>query len=270
MQRRAAAAYAVFFLVIALGAYAVIGSASAPTVSVANADVTVADGDQFTVGGTTYTASVNAQSARATLSWTVQDAAYAATWAEDDVVAFQGTNYTATMPDGPDPRSVELTEVRPLPEDVETTEVDGTEYVVLEGEGDDERRLVPVDRYLDETQGPAETRTLRQGQTYDYRGNQTTLAAVENESATLEWTAPATESVRGSPGDTVELGGQAYVVHLTAAGTLQLDRDVQAYERQVEAVDTYHERITGLWYVVVLAGLSAVSVIGFAYLPSRY
>lgn len=269
MQRRAAAAYAVFLLVIALGAYAVIGVASPPTVAIEDADHTVADGGTFTVDGRTYTASINPETERATISWTVQDVVYTASWEEEDTVAFQGTNYTVAIPDGQDPQVVELTEVRPLPEDLETTEVNDTEYVVLEAENGG-RELVPVDRYLDETHGPAETRTLRQGQTYDLRGNRTTLTAVENDSATLEWRAPGTESVRGSPGDTVELGGRTFVVHLTSGGALQLDRDVEAYERQLEAVDTYHERITGLWYVVVLGAISAAAIIGLAYLPSRY
>ena len=269
MQRRAAAIWGAFFLVVALGSYATIGAASAPSVSVGDADVTVADGGSFTLDGRTYAASLNAQSERATLSWTVPEAAYSASWAEDDTVTFQGTNYSVAIPDADDPQVVELTEVRTLPGDVQTTEVDGTEYVVLDGEGDS-RELVPVEAYLNETQGPAEVRTLREGRTYDVRGNRTTLAAVENDSATLEWTAPATESVSGSPGDVVTLGGEEYVVHLTAAGSLQLDRDVGAYERQLEAVDTYHERILGLWYVVVLAGLSAGSLLALAYLPSRY
>ena len=267
MQRRATAVYGAIFLVLALGSYGMIAAASAPAISVEDPDYRVADGSEFTAGDTTY--SVSASSGSGSISWTVPDTEYEVTWEEGDRVAFQGTNYTVNIPDGSDPRIVDLTEVRPVPEDVETTELNGTEYAVVEGE-DGDRELVPLEAYLNETYGPAEVRSLEQGDSYDYRGNSSTLEAVENGSATLAWTAPGQQSERLSEGDEVELGGTTYVAHYPEPSTLVLDSDLEAYREEVEVIDTYEERINGLWGVSILSGLSAILIIGLSYLPSRY
>ncbi|NIS28669.1 MAG: hypothetical protein GWN07_01105, partial [Actinobacteria bacterium] len=102
---------------------------------------------------------VEASGGSGSIVWTVPEADYDATWEDGDQVEFQGTNYTVSVPDGEDPQTVELTEFRPVPDDVETTEINGTEYAVVEGE-DGDRELVPLEEFLTETYGPAETRTL--------------------------------------------------------------------------------------------------------------
>ncbi|MDZ7702443.1 MAG: hypothetical protein U5J98_10515 [Halobacteriales archaeon] len=267
MQRRAAAVYGAFFLVLALGSYGMIAAASAPSITVEDPDHRAADGEELTIGGTTYTVSASAGSA--TLTWTDPDTAYDATWEEGDQVSFQGTNYTVEIPDAAPPTTVELTEVRPLPDDVGTTELNGTEYAVLEGENDT-RELVPLEEYLTELHGPAEVRSLEQGRTYDFRGNQSTLEAVENGSATLAWTAPGTKDQRAGEGDELELGGTTYVAHFPNPTTLVLDSDLEAYAAELETQDTYDERINGLWGVSILSGLSVLLLLGLSYLPSRY
>lgn len=267
MQRRAAAVYGAFFLVVALGSYGMIAAASAPAITVEDPDHRVADGGEFTVGGTTY--AVSASDGRATLTWTDPTTEYDVTWEEEDTVTFQGTNYTVAIPDAADPQIVELTEVRPLPDGVETTEVNGTEYAVVEGE-DDSQELVPLDEYLTDRYGPAEERSLEQGETYDYQGNQTTVASVENDSATLAWTAPGSKEERVEEGVQIELGGDTYVAHFPTPSTLVLDSDLEAYEAEVAVVDSYDERINGLWGVAILSGLSAMLLLAFSYLPSRY
>ncbi|MFB6354713.1 MAG: hypothetical protein ABEJ92_11595 [Halobacteriales archaeon] len=266
MQRRAAALYGAFFLVLALGSYGMIAAASAPTVSVANPDHRLAGGDQLTVEGRTYNVSVDGESA--TLTWTNPSADYTTTWEDGSDVEVGGTNYTVSIPDSPDPQLVELTEIRTLPADVQTTEVNGTEYVVVERDGT--RQLVRVSDYLNETAGPAATRSLTEREAFDYRGNLTTVRTVENESATLGWRAPRAVSVEVSEGDVVTLNGVEFVAHFPDAGGLVLDRDIQAYEHQVEVVDTYEERVNGLWGVSILSGLAVVFLLGLAYLPSRY
>ena len=267
MQRQAAAVFGAFFLVLALGSYGMIAVASPPSITVEDPDHRVSNGGEFTAGGVTYTAEVS--DGRATLSWTVPDTAYDATWEEGDVVAFQGTNYTVSMPDRAEPDEVELTEVRPVPEGVETTELDGTEYAVLEDD-DGTRELVPLDEYLTEVHGPAEVRTLALGESYSYQGNQSTLEAVTNESATLTWTAPGTMEERLAEGDEIELGGERYVAHFPDGSTLVLDSDVEAYAAEQAVLDTYDERINGLWGVSILSALSALLLVSLSYLPSRY
>lgn len=269
MQRRAAALYGAFFLLIAVGSYGMIAAASPPTLSVENPDHRLADGGQVSVDGRTYDVSIDAESTEASLSWTDPDAEYSQTWEAGAEVSFQGTDYTVSIPDETDPSSLQLTEVRPLPEDVQTTTVNDTEFVVIE-QDDGTRELIPVDEYLDQTQGEAETRTLLEGRTYDYRGNQTTLQAVDNASATLAWTAPRTNTQAVGEGDVVALNGVEFVAHFPDAQTLVLDRDVEAYERQLEVQDKFDERVNGLWGVTILSGMAVVLLLGLSYLPSRY
>ena len=146
-----------------------------------------------------------------------------------------------------------------------TTTVDGTDYVVLPN-----RTLVPVNDYRDRAYGPAETRTLAAGDTFDYRGNATTVATVTDGAATLEWTAPAARSEEVSEGDTVDLAGDTYVAHFSNPRTLVLDSDLEAYEAELAVQDTYDERINGLWGVSLLSTIAVVLLLGLSYLPSRY
>ena len=267
MQRRAAALYAAFFLVLSLASYGMIATASPPTVSVDDPDHRVASGGEFQLAGRTYGVSVDAEAGSATISWVNRSAVHTATWEADATVALGGTNFSvATEPDA-SPARVVLTEVRPLG-DVTTTELDGTEYVVL-GEGET-RELVPVDAYLDDRYGPAETRTITVGEVVRYEGNRTRLATVDESSATLRWTAPATRSASVAEGETVTLARRTFVAHFPDDRTLVLDRDLEAYEDELAVQDTYDERINGLWGVSILSALAVVVLLAFAYLPSRY
>lgn len=267
MQRRAAALYGAFFLVLAVGSYGMIAAASAPSITFADPDHRLSDGGQFTVDDRTYTVTID--DGEATLDWTDPEGVYTETWEGGDEVLVGETNYTVSIPDGADPPVVELTERRPLPEGVETTEINDTEYVVLEGDGDT-RELVPLDTYLDEQYGPAETRTLEVSDGIDYRGNQTTVSEVTNESATLEWRAPQTQTLGAAEGDVLDLNGVEFVAHFPDAETLLLDRDVSGYERQVGVQESFNQRVNGLWGISILSSVALVVLFAFAYLPSRY
>lgn len=266
MQRRAAALYAAFFLVVALGSYGVTAVASQPSISIDDPDHTVTNGSQLTVGDRTYDATVEGGSA--TLTWTNQSATHTATWENESTVALGGTNFTAVMAAQANPPQVQLTEEQPLGENVTTTEVNGTQYVVL-GEGPN-RQLVAVDEYRRQQFGPPETRTFAVGDSVQYQGNSTTVVEVTNESATLEWTAPRTESVDAAEGEVVTLADGEYVAHFRDGQTLVLDRNVQAYQDQVAVQERYQERMNGLWGVTVLSALTVVGLLALAYLPSRY
>lgn len=268
MQRRAASIYGAIFLVVALAAYGMIAAASPPAISVTNPDHRLANNSEFEVAGQSYAVTVDSESVSATLTWTNRSARHTATWEAGSTVTVDGTNYTVeTAPDASPPR-VDLTEARPLGEDVTTTTVDDTEYVVL-GTGQN-RTLVPAAVYLDDRYGPAATLTLAAGDEFGYLGNATTLTSVGNESATLAWTAPQTNTEDVSEGDVVTLNGRTFVAHFPNARTLVLDRDVEAYERQLAVRDTYDERINGLWGVTILSGLTVVGLLALSYLPSRY
>lgn len=266
MQRRVAALYAAFFLVVALGSYGMLVTASEPAVSVQNPDYTAANGSQLTVDGRTY--DVSAEGGSATLSWLNESATYTETWENESSVTLGETNFTVRTEAQADPPRVQLTEEQSLGENVTTTEVNGTEYVV-QGEGE-QRTLISVEEYRRQQFGPPETRTIAAGDTFDYRGNQTTLTAVSNGSATVEWTAPRTEEIDASEGDALTLNGNEFVAHFPDAQTLALSRDVQAYRDQVAVRERFHERTTGLMGVSLLSGLTVILLLSFAYLPSRY
>lgn len=147
-------------------------------------------------------------------------------------------------------------------EDQTVTRADGREYVVYESNGSTQL----LSAYLPEP----EVHAVREGEELRYQGNATTVAAVDNESVTLAWTGPRTNTLSLAQGDRTAFGGTEYVAHFPDNSTVALTTDVDAYEANVAAVETYHERINGFWGVSIISGLAAVLLLGTAYLPSRY
>ena len=75
MQRRAAAVLIGLFLLAAVGAYALVATAVAPQITIADPAVELTTGETATVGGQAYTLSA-VEDAGATLASTVADARY--------------------------------------------------------------------------------------------------------------------------------------------------------------------------------------------------
>ena len=290
MQRRAAALYVVFFLVISVASYSLIATAEEPAIEFQNPDYTLQANDTLTVGGTEYTvSSVEATSSSggggghgggggggiertATIGWTNQSAQYSATWANNSTVTLQNSNYTVLIPNTSDPSSFtlqnEVNRTQILQNDSQaddqTITRNGSEYVVIEDANG--TRLVPADQYFPEPTN----RTVNEGQTIDYNGNQSTVANVTNQSATLRWTAPRNNTVEVSDNANVTLGGTTYLAHFQNNQTFVLTQDFGAYNEQTAEIDRYHKYLQGLWGVSIVAGVAAVLVAGIAYLPSRY
>lgn len=260
MRQRAAAIYVVFFLVVAAGAYAVIGAAEQPTISLDDPDYTLSENDSFRVDDQEYTVtSVSAGEAEA--EWTNESAIQSETWDNEAAVELEGESYVVVIPNESDPSSFTLREEQEV--DQETTERDGTEYVVVE-EGDNVT-LVPRDEYLPEP----ETREFSEGDTFDFNGNQTTVEDVSESSAELQWQAPQTNTVRLQEGEASNLGGQSFVPHFPDDSTLQLTSDIDAYEQQIADIGEFDERIRGLWGVIVVSLTAAILMVLFAFLPAR-
>src|SRR6056297_19823 len=100
MQRRAAAAYFVFFLVVSVAAYAYIGVAESqrPEVQLDGQELT--NDSTFTAGGQTYTVSNihlsgggGGGSMAADLSWTNSSSQYTATIANGSTTTVDNTTY---------------------------------------------------------------------------------------------------------------------------------------------------------------------------------
>lgn len=264
MQRRAAAVSVAIFLLLAAGSYSLIGAAEQPELALENPTHSVAQNDTRTIGGTTYTFTDVGEDS-ATAAWTNESARYTATLNANDTVAYEGDNYTVVIPSSSDPTEFELREVQTV--DRPTVEQNGTTYVVVEEDG--EKRLVPRDEYL------SEPRTYRfaEGDQFPYENETTTVAAVENESVTLEWFAPRTNELEFEEGVNTSIAGTNYLAHFVQDGgqnVLQLTTDYEDYHSDVEAQEFFHERMNGLWGVAILSALAAALLIMLAYLPSRY
>lgn len=291
MQRRAAALYAAFFIVIAAGAYGMFGVAQEPGISLQNPDHTLSQGQEITVNGLTYTANA-VEGGQAELAWTNMSARFTETldasrveFSDDAptdeqarLIAANGDVPTATI-DGSDfrvvvkatggePTTFALVEAFVIPDNVTTQTVDNRTYVVVQEPGGPS--LVSLAAWIQNNLGEPATRSYTTGDSLQYQNATTTVEAVSNESVTLRWTGARENTVSIEEGDTVTLNGREFVAHFPDPGTLELSRNIRAYERQVEVQESYDERINGLWGVSLLSGFAAILLLGAAYLPSRY
>ena len=265
MQRRAAAIFVALFLVVAAGAYALIGAAEQPTVSIDEADRDhVVTGTEFlTVAGVEYNVtSLNGTAGEAEARWLNESARSTATLANNSTVGYQGGNFTVLIRNVSEPEQFRLQEVQSI--DRPTVTQNGTTYVVFE-EGDN-RTLVPVSEHLPD---PTVYR-FRAGDELDYQGNTTTVAAITAEEVTLEWFGPRNETVSFTEGQNTTIDGTEYLATYPDAETLVLTTAYDDYAADQERIDYYHERISGLWGVTILSSIAAILLIGMAYLPSRY
>ncbi|MFB6107249.1 MAG: hypothetical protein ABEJ82_00205 [Haloplanus sp.] len=285
MQRRAAAIYVAFFIVLGAASYSLIATASAPGISFQNPEHRVTQGDQFSVDGRQYTVSKltaemqgggHGSSARLSrsgqLTWTNESARYTETWDNNSTVTYDGTQYQVLVASGEDPSTFELQETinrtAILQNDSsvanQTVTVDGTEYVVR-GQGD-QRELVPASEYFPT---PASTQ-YEEGQQIQYNGNDTTVDTVASDGVTLAWNAPKDNTVEVSDQSNVTLDGGTYLAYFEDNSTLVLTKNFQSYDRQSQRIEEYHKHVTGLWGVSIVSFAVAALLVGMAYLPSRY
>lgn len=260
--------YVVLFLVVAAGAYSLIGTAQQPQIDVEGESY--AENDTVTVNGYEYTfASVGAE--EATVERVNESAEYTETFQNNSTVDIDNTTYRVLIPNTSDPGEFTLREEIELGENVSTVEQNETTYVVID-EGEN-MTLVPVDEYLNQEYGEPETQTYSEGETFQYEGNETTVSNITVDEATLTWTAPRTLETSFAEGEEVALGPegdtQTFVAHFPEEGTVVLSQNPAQYEQQVEEIDQFNERIAGLWGIVILSVITAILLIGLAFLPNK-
>jgi hypothetical protein len=292
MQRRAAAVSVAVFLVLAAGAYGMIGAAEEPDINV-EGEHTLSSGGSFTAGGTTYEISSFNASGQATFQWVNESARLTASLENNTTVAYQpdenlvipnssapGEAYTVLIANVSAPQNFTLREVQNVTQiladdpDVEDRiyRSDGTKFVRYVANDS----LRELDAYLPSQNEVA----IDLGSTLNYRGtgsgnttppvNATNVSAIAPGSATLSWIGPTTLTAEVSQGGNVTLD-QTYLAHFeTAEEQVVLSTDFEQYEDEVATQEYYHERRAGLWGVVLLSGMTAVLLLGMAYLPSRY
>lgn len=283
MQRRAVAVSVVFFVLVATASYALIATAEEPTITLEDADYELAEGEEFTVGDRTYTVAEieetedeedGSMTFEGTLEWIEEDVEMTEIWADGDTVELDGTDWEVqTDSDADEPTSFTLEAVvdrQAILEDDpaasnETVEQDGEEFVVVDDAGSQE--LVPVDEYFDDPQ----TTSFSEGDSFTYDGQTVTVTEVTANDVTISWTEDETQSESLEQGGMVELtDGTEYLSFFPGESTVMLTEDTSSYDAQVEAQQQFADRISGLNYTIVTSLLFVVSLIMFAFLPSRY
>ncbi|EMA00595.1 hypothetical protein SAMN05443574_10113 [Haloarcula vallismortis] len=286
MQRRAAAAYFAFFLVISVAAYAYIGVAESqqPAVSL-DADAELTNESTFTVDGTEYTATNihmsggggghggGGGSMAADLSWTNESSQYTATVEHNTTTTYQNDTYRVLTDSNESTVTLEeeLNVSALLAEDSSVKNTlatqNGTEYVVYRSNN----TQVPLTEWLPEP----ETVSFSTGDTYPYATDsgtqETTISEVTADGATLEWVAPRENTIELSEGGNVTLSGQQFFTHFPDHHTVQIVpiQQYDQYQATLDQQDYFHERKNGIWGVSILSGIAAVLMLGMAYMPVR-
>ncbi|MFU1782881.1 hypothetical protein ACM16X_15975 [Haloarcula japonica] len=288
MQRRAAAAYFAFFLVISVAAYAYIGVAESqrPAVSL-DADAELTNESTFTVDGTEYTATNihmsgggggghgggGGGSMAADLSWTNESSQYTATLEHNATTTYQNDTYRVHTDSNESSVTLEeeLNVSALLAEDSSVKNTlatqNGTEYVVYRSNN----TQVPLSEWLPEP----ETVSFTTGDTYPYATDsgtqETTISEVTDSGATLEWFAPRENTVELSEGGNVTLNEQRFFTHFPDHHTVQIVPIQQygQYQETLDQQDYFHERKNGIWGISILSGIAAVLMLGMAYMPVR-
>lgn len=286
MQRRAAAIYVAFFLVIGAASYSLIATAQTPEIQFQNPDYSVSQGETFEANGQTYNVSSISATEEggdhgggttlvrsAEITYTEQSAEYTETWENNTSVTVGDGNWTVLVPNESNAsqftlrQDVERTQMleQDPNADNETVTRDGQEFVVVQNQGGN-ATLVPAEEYFPSP----ETRQVSEGESVQYQGNQTNVENVTESGVEVSWTAPQTNTIEASDNGNVTLGDQTYLAHFPDNETMQLTSDFENYQAQQEEIDTFHTFENGLWGIVILCGSVAGLLVGLAFLPSRY
>lgn len=288
MQRRAVAVSGALFLLIAVAAFGLLATAQEPGVEFDDPDFELAEGEEFTVDGTTYTVSsidrTEEENAlgettitrEAQVEWS-EVQRQTESWSNGSTVTVDGREWTVVI-EGEEPDGVTLREVQDREAileadpaaDNETVERDGEEFVVVEEDG--EARLVPADDYFP----TAEERTIAAGEEFGYANETVTLEEVTSDAATIVWEAPVTMTTDIRHHRNVTVGDTTYVAAIRGGGEdggdlrLVLSSNIEGFQAEQARIDRFEQRSSGLWRVVVLAMSVVVLLAAMAFLPSRY
>jgi hypothetical protein len=283
MQRRAAAAYIAFFLVIAAGSYAFIATADAPEVAISGDDVqTIGEGDTVTVDDRTYTVSEVSATVEEggghgsggglkytiRFQWTNDSAKYTDEWTSNSTIEFNNQTRRVLTVNGSD-----RVRLRWEPGDrLRPAWDNGTLFVDsdLERNG---RQDVTLESYIaNSSNASIQDVVYFESDSFMRDGNQTTIANVSNSTVVLEWTAPRTNTQSTSNNQNISLNGEPYVVNFEDNSTVRLGQGEDAQQRLRTAIqknDRFHDRINGVWGVVIGSGSTVVLLIGLAFLPRK-
>lgn len=286
MQRRTVAIYVAFFLVVGVASYSLVTTADTPEVEFENPELELAEGDEFRKGGQLYTLTELSRTEEegdhggtqitreATLEWTVEDAQQSETWENGSTIPYADGEYEVLVGgEGSDEFLLRESIDRGAilggdpAADNETVTRNGTDYVVVEEEG--EAQFVPAADYFPEPQ----EEQFATGETLQYANRTVTVDAVEAEGVTVTWTEDETRTTTLSQAQETTIDDTTYLAYFSGGeGNLRLvlTTDFDGYEAQLEQIEQHEQKVTGLWYVTALAGVTVVLLFALAFLPTRY
>lgn len=267
MQRRTAAMYVVFFLVIAVGAIAFINVVEAPSPSMDEYDFQLQVDDNVTIGDTTYQVT-RIDVFSATLAWTESEVEQSDNLDNESTIESEGTEYRIEIDPGEDPEGFVLHETFPE-HDLDTVEVEGVTYVVIEE--NNETTFIPEQEYLLDEYGPREQVRLTVGDSFylDAVDASVSVEEITSEMVSVTWVGPDEQTMTIQRGEPTEIGGTTFVTNFVGTEYIQLTTDLDAYEEHQNALDTYDERHLGFWGVGVLSMITAILIGALSYLPRR-
>ncbi|WP_336136618.1 hypothetical protein [Natronomonas amylolytica] len=265
MQRRWAAIYLAFFLVMAASAYSVMAVAEEPAIDIEGD--TYQQGDTLEANGTTYTATeVGGSEATFEYDTTQQQQT---TFANNSVVEYGGDEYNVTIESAGEPDSFTLTEELDVESilqndsrvDNQTYErEDGTEFVRYE-----DGTTQPLDEYLPEP----DREQFSTGDSIDHANITKTVDSVSSSEAVLTWEETTTESIGAEEGENATVGGTQYVATFPENGTVMLSTDIEGYQQTVDDREYFHQRLSGLNYVIIFSLAAGFILAAAAFMPRR-
>lgn len=338
MQRRAAAIYVVFFVVVAIGAYSLTTVAEEPTVSIDGQSYQ--QGDTFQASGTAWM--VNVSDGSGELSSVNRSARFTTSIANNSTILFQngvyrpvpeggggggagtgtgsGTGSASASGTGTGGAGTPGTVGTSAPTAPGAAGTPGTTFLVvidnssasgnasggnasganasnvstftlreafdvesqLQSDPEVQNSLLTAEngtRYVQYQNGTTqplgeylptpETQNVSAGDSFPYAGNQTTVESVNSTGATLEWRGPLKRSQELEEGANVTLGSTTYVTHFPNNQTAVLSQNVSGYQAELDQVEHFHERILGLWGIVIISLFAAILIVAMAYMPVR-
>ncbi len=280
MQRRAVAVYVALFLILASVAGVLVATAESPQIAFENPDHELSEGESFSVDGDEYTLTTitvdEDDEAGEVVTGEIErerTAEQSETWANETVIEVDEREWSVRI-DGED--SFTLVEEQDfealLAEDPnadnETVERDGEEFVVVTDE-DGETRLVSPDEYF-----PApEERSYAVGDELTYNDVDVTVESITDDAVTVVWMGPETLTIGVEQESTVTIGDTEFIAHFPSDPndpTLTLSTDFDGYNAQLAQAERLDQYGDGLWRVLIISVLSAMALVGMAFMPSRY
>jgi hypothetical protein len=265
MQRRWAAIYLAFFLVMAASAYSVMAVAEEPAIDIEGD--TYQQGDTLEANGTTFTAA-EVGGSEATFEYdTTQE--QQTTFANNSVVEYGGDQYNVTIEPGEEPQSFTLTEEFDVGSilqndsrvDNQTYErEDGTEFVRYEN-----GTTQPLEEYLPE---PNQER-FSVGDSIEHANTTKSVDSVSSSEAVLTWSVETTESIGVAEGENATIGGTKYVATFPENGTVMLSTDIGGYQQTIDNRQYFQQRLSGLMYVVLFSVGAGFLLAAMAFMPRR-